>query len=95
MSKELYCFLLLRTEGSSEWNTSDLTARLAWINWDSLGVGPSRRGMLANLQLSVATPPEMAMAGIMGQPPPQMMHPHAGSMHGGPHPPPPHHHGMM
>ncbi|CAB4055672.1 unnamed protein product [Lepeophtheirus salmonis] len=42
----------IRTEGSQEWNTSDLTARLAWINWDNLGVGPSRRGVLSNLQLS-------------------------------------------
>ena len=68
----------MRTEGSIEWNTSDLTARLAWINWDSLGVGPSRRGVLANLQL--ATPssiptlhggnPSMADSmGMMGPPP--------------------------
>ena len=42
----------IRNEGSQEWNTSDLTARLAWINWDSLGVGHSRRGILSNLQLS-------------------------------------------
>ena len=73
----------MRTEGSVEWNTSDLTARLAWINWDNLGVGPSRRGVLANLQL--ATPssipihggnPSMADSmGMMGPP----MSPHSGN----------------
>ncbi|TRY69179.1 hypothetical protein TCAL_05611 [Tigriopus californicus] len=42
----------IRNEGTVGWNTSDLTARLAWINWDNLGVGPSRRGILSNLQLS-------------------------------------------
>eukprot|EP00095_Tigriopus_kingsejongensis_P009481 maker-scaffold3671_size7846-snap-gene-0.3 protein:Tk09481 transcript:maker-scaffold3671_size7846-snap-gene-0.3-mRNA-1 annotation:"protein lyl-1-like" len=42
----------IRNEGTMGWNTSDLTARLAWINWDNLGVGPSRRGILSNLQLS-------------------------------------------
>lgn len=42
----------IRTAQSAEWNTSDLTARLAWINWDNLGIEPSRRGVLANLQLS-------------------------------------------
>jgi len=45
----------IRDEGSFEWNTSDLTARLAWINWDSLGVGPARRGVLSNLQLSASS----------------------------------------
>jgi hypothetical protein len=43
----------LRTEGSVEWNTSDLTARLAWINWESLGVGSTaRRGILSHLQIA-------------------------------------------
>ena len=42
----------IRTAQSAEWNTSDLTARLAWINWDNLGIEPGRRGVLANLQLS-------------------------------------------
>ena len=46
----------IRTEGSEEWNTSDLTARLAWINWENLGIEPSRRGILANLQLSPHAP---------------------------------------
>jgi hypothetical protein len=46
----------IRTEGSEEWNTSDLTARLAWINWENLGIEPSRRGILANLQLSAGGP---------------------------------------
>ena len=83
----------MRTEGSIEWNTSDLTARLAWINWDSLGVGPARRGVLANLQL--ATPssipihggnPSMADSmGMMG-PPPISAHP------GNNIPPHPYHH---
>ena len=29
----------IRTAQSEEWNTSDLTARLAWINWENLGIG--------------------------------------------------------
>ena len=32
----------LRTPGSLHWNTSDLTARLTWINWDNLGISPAR-----------------------------------------------------
>ncbi|CAB3372548.1 Hypothetical predicted protein [Cloeon dipterum] len=36
----------------AEWNTSDLTARLSWINWENLGVNPGRRGVLTNLTLS-------------------------------------------
>ena len=28
----------LRTPGNIQWNTSDLTARLAWINWENLGI---------------------------------------------------------
>jgi len=52
----------IRDEGSLEWNTSDLTARLAWINWDSLGVGPARRGTLSNLQLSASSTSAMAPA---------------------------------
>ena len=55
----------MRTDGSSDWNTSDLTARLAWINWDSLGVGQARRGILANLSSSAIPPPVDAM-GIAG-----------------------------
>ncbi|KAG5681293.1 hypothetical protein PVAND_010744 [Polypedilum vanderplanki] len=27
----------------ANWNTSDLTARLSWINWENLGVHPSRQ----------------------------------------------------
>jgi len=42
----------LRTSGSQEWNTSDLTARLSWINWDNLGVTPARRGFLGGVQLT-------------------------------------------
>ena len=69
----------IRTEGSTEWNTSDLTARLAWINWDSLGVGPSRRGILSNLQLSASSQMNVGSEGngmVMG-------------MHGHPQYPPP------
>ncbi|XP_059468830.1 neurogenic differentiation factor 2 isoform X2 [Neocloeon triangulifer] len=36
----------------AEWNTSDLTARLSWINWENLGVNPGRRGVLTNLTLT-------------------------------------------
>ena len=32
----------LKTPGNLLWNTSDLTARLAWINWDNLGISPAR-----------------------------------------------------
>ena len=53
----------IRTEGSEEWNTSDLTARLAWINWENLGIEPSRRGILANLQLSSGGPHGPPMGG--------------------------------
>ena len=64
----------IRTAQSQEWNTSDLTARLAWINWDNLGIEPGRRGVLANLQLSGR--PHMQH---MGLPPPGLhpgVHPH-------------------
>ena len=49
------------------------TIRLAWINWDNLGVGPSRRGILSNLQLTSAAPLPMGAAGdptaaMMGMP---------------------------
>ncbi|KAI5699885.1 hypothetical protein M8J75_010521 [Diaphorina citri] len=36
----------------AEWNTSDLTARLSWINWENLGVSPNRRGVLNSLSLT-------------------------------------------
>ncbi|KAJ1524918.1 hypothetical protein ONE63_009776 [Megalurothrips usitatus] len=36
----------------AEWNTSDLTARLSWINWENLGVHPNRRSVLTSLALS-------------------------------------------
>uniref|UniRef100_A0A8D8SKF4 Helix-loop-helix protein 13 n=3 Tax=Cacopsylla melanoneura TaxID=428564 RepID=A0A8D8SKF4_9HEMI len=36
----------------AEWNTSDLTARLSWINWENLGVNPNRRGVLNSLSLT-------------------------------------------
>uniref|UniRef100_A0A1B6CPI0 BHLH domain-containing protein n=1 Tax=Clastoptera arizonana TaxID=38151 RepID=A0A1B6CPI0_9HEMI len=36
----------------AEWNTSDLTARLSWINWENLGVNPNRRSVLTSLALS-------------------------------------------
>ncbi|XP_052122238.1 helix-loop-helix protein 13 isoform X1 [Frankliniella occidentalis] len=43
-----------RTPGPdrAEWNTSDLTARLSWINWENLGVHPNRRSVLTSLALS-------------------------------------------
>ncbi|XP_066976940.1 uncharacterized protein [Macrobrachium rosenbergii] len=34
------------------WNTSDLTARLSWINWENLGVSPNRRSMFSSLSLT-------------------------------------------
>ncbi|XP_077301600.1 helix-loop-helix protein 13-like [Arctopsyche grandis] len=36
----------------AHWNTSDLTARLSWINWENLGVNPNRRSVLTTLALS-------------------------------------------
>lgn len=30
----------------------DLTARLSWINWENLGVNPSRRSVLTSLALT-------------------------------------------
>lgn len=36
----------------AHWNTSDLTARLSWINWENLGVNPQRRSVLTSLSLS-------------------------------------------
>ncbi|XP_013162016.1 PREDICTED: helix-loop-helix protein 6 isoform X2 [Papilio xuthus] len=36
----------------AHWNTSDLTARLSWINWENLGVNPQRRSILTSLALS-------------------------------------------
>ncbi|KAG6458018.1 hypothetical protein O3G_MSEX010597 [Manduca sexta] len=36
----------------AHWNTSDLTARLSWINWENLGVNPQRRSVLTSLALS-------------------------------------------
>ncbi|CAG7714134.1 unnamed protein product [Allacma fusca] len=41
----------IKSVHSSEWNTSDLTARLSWINWENLGVNPNRRSSLTSLQL--------------------------------------------
>ncbi|XP_058822344.1 achaete-scute homolog 1 isoform X1 [Topomyia yanbarensis] len=35
----------------AHWNTSDLTARLSWINWENLGVHPGRRTILTSLAL--------------------------------------------
>ncbi|CAG0912720.1 unnamed protein product [Notodromas monacha] len=32
---------------TQDWNTSDLTARLTWINWENLGVNPSCRAAFA------------------------------------------------
>ncbi|XP_054272245.1 uncharacterized protein LOC128992608 isoform X2 [Macrosteles quadrilineatus] len=39
----------------AEWNTSDLTARLSWINWENLGVNPNRRSVLTSLALTTDT----------------------------------------
>ncbi|EEC00423.1 N-twist protein, putative [Ixodes scapularis] len=34
---------------------ADLTARLSWINWESLGVNPNRRSVLTTLTLTADT----------------------------------------
>ncbi|CAO1401365.1 unnamed protein product [Diamesa hyperborea] len=39
----------------ASWNTSDLTARLSWINWENLGVHPGRRTLLTTLALGTDT----------------------------------------
>nr|CEI71552.1 Cs bLH 1 protein [Cupiennius salei] len=45
----------LKGEHAGEWNTSDLTARLSWINWENLGVNPNRRSVLTTLSLTTDT----------------------------------------
>ncbi|KAH7965976.1 hypothetical protein HPB49_012352 [Dermacentor silvarum] len=45
----------LKGEHAAEWNTSDLTARLSWINWENLGVNPNRRSVLTTLTLTADT----------------------------------------
>lgn len=42
---------------SEEWNTSDLTARLSWINWENLGVNPNRRSIFNTLSHSLSSDP--------------------------------------
>ncbi|XP_076348368.1 helix-loop-helix protein 13-like [Tachypleus tridentatus] len=42
----------MKGENSGLWNTSDLTARLSWINWENLGVNPNRRSVLTTLSLT-------------------------------------------
>ncbi|XP_055374536.1 uncharacterized protein LOC129607529 [Condylostylus longicornis] len=37
---------------NAHWNTSDLTARLSWINWENLGVYRGRRSLFTSLALS-------------------------------------------
>ncbi|XP_075210766.1 helix-loop-helix protein 13-like isoform X3 [Lycorma delicatula] len=44
-----------RSTERAEWNTSDLTARLSWINWENLGVNPNRRSVLTSLALTTDT----------------------------------------
>ena len=48
----------LRTPGSLHWNTSDLTARLAWINWENLGISPARNSFIAAAGAGGIPPPE-------------------------------------
>jgi len=45
----------IKPERGSEWNTSDLTARLSWIKWENLGVRPGRRIALAALATVAVT----------------------------------------
>ena len=46
----------LRTPGSIHWNTSDLTARLAWINWDNLGISTTRNSFLGATGTGIPPP---------------------------------------
>lgn len=45
----------IKADGA-HWNTSDLTARLSWINWENLGVHPGRRTLLTSLTFSSEPP---------------------------------------
>ena len=46
----------LRTPGSLHWNTSDLTARLAWINWENLGISPARNSFIGSAGAGIPPP---------------------------------------
>jgi hypothetical protein len=46
----------LRTPGSLHWNTSDLTDRLAWINWDNLGIAPARNSFIGAAGAGIPPP---------------------------------------
>ena len=47
-------------KGNEVWNTSDLTARLAWIHWENLGIHPQDYRRLVNaLQISQSINPLM------------------------------------
>ncbi|KAI1299340.1 Helix-loop-helix protein 13 [Halotydeus destructor] len=76
----------IRGDHTEEWNTSDLTARLSWINWENLGVSPNRRNF-AFLSPFAATTSGLTGAPDMMTPGPsggQLMH-HQGHHMGGHH----------
>lgn len=54
----------IRGPHTHEWNTSDLTARLSWINWAALGVNPERA------RPGLLSPFAAATASTAGIPPP-------------------------
>ena len=47
----------LRTPGSLHWNTSDLTARLTWINWDNFSISPARNSFIGGAGTGSVTLP--------------------------------------
>lgn len=62
----------LRGEHTADWNTSDLTARLSWINWTALGIEPAHRRNFAFL----SSPFAGGAGGAGGVAPPELMAAH-------------------
>ena len=82
----------LRGQHTHEWNTSDLTARLSWINWSALGVNPERArpGLLSPFAATaaatashhpVASPAHAILPPHHHHPQSSCMHPDAGHLH--------------
>nr|XP_027201858.1 neurogenic differentiation factor 6-like [Dermatophagoides pteronyssinus] len=46
----------LKGEHTAEWNTSDLTARLSWINWENLGINLAQRNPMGTFSPFIRTP---------------------------------------
>ncbi|UXI17552.1 hypothetical protein NH340_JMT03495 [Sarcoptes scabiei] len=46
----------IKGEHTAEWNTSDLTARLSWINWENLGINIAQRNPMGAFSPFIRTP---------------------------------------